>query len=338
MCYLSVNVLHPITSDNAQPLREVRLIAKAAPKLKFRREMYSIPILFEREKFMYTTLLPDFEAFQLKHLRPPGGPIFDNYPQLIKSSADEFDEFMLLSDICEEGYKNFNRTQGASFALCQEILRRFAKLHAISFVYQAVDRKRFNALVGNNLRETLFVADLPESFETFLRNKIALVEEKLNEKPQAGDQLVHDRLNEFRNSCGREMFNVCHVRDYAVVCHGDSWISNFMFKVGTVIVGAILHFNYYQCSQSNAANELVDIKFIDFQVSRFTTPVVDLSYFLACSTDKELRRRLPELLNYYHNRLMEEIRLLGHSSPELLYPCEVYADHCKKYMKFGFGE
>lgn len=80
-----------------------------------------------------------------------------------------------------------------------------------------------------------------------------------------------------------------------------------------------------------------DIKFIDIQVSRFTTPVVDLSYFLVCSTDRELRQNLPELLLHYYTHLMREIRLLGHSSPESLYPYDIYTSHCAKFMKFGFG-
>lgn len=81
----------------------------------------------------------------------------------------------------------------------------------------------------------------------------------------------------------------------------------------------------------------MDIKFIDFQVSRFTTPVVDISYFLGCSTDKELRKNLPELLSYYYDCLMAAIRGLGHEKPDELYPLQIFTEHCNKYMKFGFG-
>lgn len=82
----------------------------------------------------------------------------------------------------------------------------------------------------------------------------------------------------------------------------------------------------------------MDIKIIDFQVSRYTTPVVDLSYFLGCSTDRKLREHLPELLLDYYKTLMEEIRCLGHDSPETLYPYEAFTRHCATHMKFGFGK
>ena len=84
--------------------------------------------------------------------------------------------------------------------------------------------------------------------------------------------------------------------------------------------------------------EVQDLKLIDFQVSRFTTPVLDLSYFLGSSTNAELRKQLPDLLLFYYSTLMDEIRFLGHTSPSTLYPYEVFKRHCDSHMKFGFGK
>lgn len=86
------------------------------------------------------------------------------------------------------------------------------------------------------------------------------------------------------------------------------------------------------------ADKSLDVKILDFQVGRFTTPIVDLSYFLACSTDKDVRKNLPELLMHYYNSLMDEILHLGITTPTELYPYEVFRSQCKKYLKFGFGE
>lgn len=324
-------------SDNNNNSPAMKLIAKVAPKLTFRRvsgqdnsfpwrlilwrfqDMYNIPHLFAREMFMYNKLLPNFRAYQeqQKHLGALQ-PIFDNYPQLINSSNDSFEEFVLLADLCEEGYQTFERTQGASLQVCKEILRNFSRFHAISFVYKSRDKDRFDDLVGENLRETLFVKDIPPSFDAFLQSKIDLIRKKLENCPRKDiDELADERLKEFQKNFSDEMFETCHEQDYAVVCHGDSWISNFMYKVNE--------------------DHSLTVKLIDFQVSRYTTPVVDLSYFLATSTDKKLRESLPELLLYYYNTLMGEIRLMGCKAPETLYPYEVFTRHCKKYMKFGFG-
>lgn len=232
----NVSSLPRVLVTSADPVTELRLIAKVAPKSEFRREMYKISTLFGREKSMYQTILPEFRDFQLKHSRS-GGKLFDNYPRVIGSCDDVSDEFILFSDLCEEGYKNLDRTQGCSLRVCKAVLERFARLHAISFVYQAVDKKRFQKLVGDRLKETLFVKDIPESFMTFLQSKVDLIVSILNEsEPKEIDVQVLDKLKDFRTDCGRAMYETCHVQDYAVVCHGDSWISNFMFKVSEVIL------------------------------------------------------------------------------------------------------
>lgn len=227
MCHHRVS----FDSDPTSAPRELRLIVKVAPKMKFRREMYNIPVLFEREKFMYTTILPEFRAFEMRHLLP-GHKAFDNYPQLIRSCNQEGNEFIMLNDICDLGYSTADRTQGANYAVCKEILKKFAKLHAISFVFQAKDKHRFHEILGDNLRETLFVEDIPDSFKGFLQSKIDLIREKLRQYPNGDtDALVLERMEVFRRDCAQVMHAACNVRDYAVICHGDSWISNFMFKV-----------------------------------------------------------------------------------------------------------
>lgn len=80
-----------------------------------------------------------------------------------------------------------------------------------------------------------------------------------------------------------------------------------------------------------------ELKFLDWQVSRCGTPVIDLSYFIFCCTDTELRRRLPELLRKYHETLVERIDELG-SDGQRLFPFETLQKHLKKFSRFGFGE
>lgn len=76
--------------------------------------------------------------------------------------------------------------------------------------------------------------------------------------------------------------------------------------------------------------------FLDWQVVRYCSPVVDISYFIWCCTDVKLRRRLPELLDIYHKTLTKRISELG-SYGKSLYPYEEFERHLKKYMLFGLG-
>lgn len=80
-----------------------------------------------------------------------------------------------------------------------------------------------------------------------------------------------------------------------------------------------------------------DITFLDWQVARCGTVAIDLSYFIFCCTDAEVRKRLPELMRIYHNQLIQRIDELG-SNGQALFPFEKLEWHMKKYSKFGLGK
>lgn len=79
-----------------------------------------------------------------------------------------------------------------------------------------------------------------------------------------------------------------------------------------------------------------DITFLDWQVVRSGTVAIDLSYFIFCCTDAEVRKRLPELMRIYHSHLIQRIDEFG-SNGQALFPYEKLEWHMKKYAKFGLG-
>lgn len=78
------------------------------------------------------------------------------------------------------------------------------------------------------------------------------------------------------------------------------------------------------------------MKFLDWQVARCGTVAIDLSYFLFCCTDAELRLRWPQLLKNYHNTLVQRINELG-SDGNTLFPYEKLQWHMKHFGRFGLG-
>lgn len=57
--------------------------------------------------------------------------------------------------------------------------------------------------------------------------------------------------------------------DWTVICHGDLWINNLMFR-----------YNRGECD---------GVKFIDLQTLRYTSPVIDILHFLYTSTERSVR-------------------------------------------------
>jgi hypothetical protein len=89
--------------------------------------------------------------------------------------------------------------------------------------------------------------------------------------------------------------------------------------------------------QNTILGSTKDLKFLDWQVSRLASPVVDISYFIFCCTDAKLREALPSLLQIYHTTLMRHIKVLG-SDGEKLFSFQQLEAHMKKYAKFGLGK
>ncbi|XP_053692987.1 uncharacterized protein LOC128741299 [Sabethes cyaneus] len=294
----------------------ISVIAKVAPTSQLRRSLYNSSAHFQREKYIFDIVLPTFEKFQeTRGLKP--ARIFTHYPTIIASDCSEGREFILLEDLsAAQGYRNFQRTEPLDYDSVSEILIYLAHFHAVSFAMKDQAPDIFEKIVGQ-LRETIFVAPLHSSFEGFLKRQVDYAMKTLEHSPAKGDDEVSKRLFRFRDEYGPSMVECVDNRDDVVICHGDCWISNILYR------------------QKITSNQK-DLKFLDWQVSRCGTPVIDLSYFIFCCTDTELRTRLPELLKKYHTALLQRIDELG-SDGAKLFPFETLQLHLKKFARFGFG-
>lgn len=72
---------------------------------------------------------------------------------------------------------------------------------------------------------------------------------------------------------------------FKVLNHGDCWVNNMLFK--------------YERGQP------VDVIFIDFQLSFYSSPGIDLNYFFHTSAQNEVRNtKLRSLINIYYNTFL----------------------------------
>lgn len=209
-------------------------MAKVAPTNDFRRQMCCVPNLFRRESFVYNTLLPEFESFQRRLLSATFSErnYFKNYATCVASSTEPSSEFMLMEDLCEKGYQNFERTRGLDISSCKEILRNFARFHAISFVFIDKEPERFFSIIGDHLKETIFLDTASPDFEVGFQNTVNhAIDTIKTTTPEEGDDFMFEQLEQFKNGFSKLMRTCCTTKDHAVVCHGDSWISNLMYRV-----------------------------------------------------------------------------------------------------------
>lgn len=75
--------------------------------------------------------------------------------------------------------------------------------------------------------------------------------------------------------------------------------------------------------------------FLDWQLSRYASPVLDVFFFIFSATDKSFRdRHCQNLLKLYHSTLSASIRKMG-SDPEKLYSIEKFENDLKKYGPYA---
>lgn len=80
---------------------------------------------------------------------------------------------------------------------------------------------------------------------------------------------------------------------------------------------------------------LKSICFLDWQLSRFGPPVLDLLYFIFTVTDKQFRQQhYHSLLEIYHNSLSQTIEKFG-SDPEKLYTFDNLQSQLRKFGDFA---
>ena len=83
---------------------------------------------------------------------------------------------------------------------------------------------------------------------------------------------------------------------FNVLCHGDFWSNNIMFKY-------------------NDTNEPVEIIFVDFQMCLWTSPAIDLLYLIITSAAKDIKIKLFDyFIQYYYSKLVSSLKIFNYST------------------------
>lgn len=80
--------------------------------------------------------------------------------------------------------------------------------------------------------------------------------------------------------------------------------------------------------------KLCCMRFLDWQIARMATPIIDLSYFFYTSAGKKDLDDFEKYQKIYHESLSSFLRQMR-CDPEKLFPFEVFRQHWVKYAKYG---
>lgn len=289
-------------------------IVKCAPEASEFRMFVPLTTVYGREVYVYEKILTEYQKFQEeKGIRQQ----FRSYAKYYTSVLEEPFETIIMEDMKEIGYKLCNRQDPLDYDHVLLAMREYGRFHALSFAIRDQKPELFLEF-QNNIPEVFYdILVENEGSKKLLNYQCDRVADSFEEtdKKCAYDKFINFQSHMFEY-VGKAVAGE-NAGSYAVISHGDCWINNLLFK--------------YSKSQRSPTS----MCFIDWQMARVGSPVLDLAHFLFTSTDKKLRdQHYDSLIKEYHHSLSSFLRELG-SNPEVLFPFHVFQEHLKIFSVYG---
>ncbi|XP_044313396.1 uncharacterized protein LOC108041553 isoform X1 [Drosophila rhopaloa] len=287
------------------PEQQMVFIVKSIPRQDSVEFIEDLEV-YLKEKITYTEVLPRLELM-MQCKRRFGPKLY----QCIK----EPESTLVFEDMGQVGFKMASRELGLDEEHCQLVMERLAEFHATSMVLAVLDPHIFDAYTDGMLSPRGLAKDDGLLMRFFAGNGKELHNlvgswpgfERIAEK--IGKYMQNQRANLERSQAPQE-------KEIKVLNHGDLWVNNLLFKYDT-------------------AQRVQDLILIDFQLSVWGSPGIDLNYFFYTSLTLEvLRHRRSQLLRSYHAKLAKTLLNLDLGVPVPSY--EQILEEVHRREAYGF--
>ncbi|XP_058454347.1 uncharacterized protein LOC131432223 [Malaya genurostris] len=260
------------------------LIVKALGNFGMAEEMIQMMNVFPKEIEVYSKLIPGFEQlYAAKGIQVTFGP------KCWKHSNEPTD-ILVMEDLNEKQFKMVNRREQLDQTHTKVFLKKLAQFHAGSAMYYELNGK-----YSDKFKEGMYSERSEPMFAEHSKTQMETVTKVVRTWPNGdfyADLMVDGGVSMFR-----ELLNVTRpsANGFNVLNHGDTWCNNMMFRY-------------------NADNSIDELILIDFQMGLWSSPVIDLLYFIFSSVRGEDRfLHLDGMISFYHQHLIENLELLGYS-------------------------
>ncbi|KAG8250506.1 hypothetical protein J6590_100167 [Homalodisca vitripennis] len=258
---------------NSENLLSLSLIVKIPVKEGYFGTISNKGNLFKKEIKIYNTFFPRI-CEKCK---------FDLAPKSFKSPTESN---LILKDLIEDGYTMCDKIKNLDFKYCKHVIVTLAKFHAASVSLHHED-PNFVEDIGKEvvINENMMSIQKPV-LEYCVRTVARIAKETY------GHEVLAEFLLKNLENLWESIVEIYRRKEEGlnVLNHGDLWINNILFK-------------------TDDFGEAIDVKFIDFQFSRYSSPVLDLLFFFWGSADEVVREyRLQDLCKVYLQTLNNSLR------------------------------
>ncbi|XP_018566811.1 uncharacterized protein LOC108907557 [Anoplophora glabripennis] len=288
--------------------KQLNIVVKQAFSEQAVREIGPIRDVFLNEIYFYTKVWPKLQKFQE---RIPKEYRFTHLANCLATISEENFERLVLENLKCQGFVMHDKKQVVEKEKFEFIFKLYGKFHAMSFAYKALYPEEFSELTRG----------FREVFEKFFEKEVTVdfhkyAHEQCLENLEPGvDDAIIEKYRHYVDDVVKLFMDSLANGKYTAIIHGDCWSNNMMFKY-------------------DDSRELIDVRFLDFQLVKVASPVCDLSYCLYSGGNKETFDDLDHLLQVYHDSLSESLRAYG-CDPDELYPLKALKDDWKVHCQFG---
>lgn len=282
-------------SDASGSAESLALILKRTPSDELKMEFVRAARLFEVEGAAYAHVLPRMASALLEAV----GAACVMWPRMIAAAPDHSE--LVLEDLSAAGFTMADKRRGLSLAQSRAVMRTLGRQHASSVALHVQD-----PVAMEPFQECLFREATRIFLETYLRGAAQQLSLQLRDWPEM--EHLADRVEGLQETFWDQVIAAVtsDPSGFNVLNHGDLWVNNILFRRRSNDDG-----------QEETTTEIEDPEaaFIDWQSAVWTSPALDLLYFLYSSPSDEVRSNHEEaLLEEYHGELVRTLTALGLSA------------------------
>lgn len=223
-------ILYRISVDDSKG-KQLKVIVKIPPTSPARREQFFSRPTFIRESLFYNDIYPMFKQFQEDkgiNVKEDG---FHQVPVCYKALDEEFSEGIFLEDLRISGFDMFDRFKETTADHVNLVMKTLGKFHAISLAMKERKPELFNPF--RDIVDIFFSKD-----EASLDSIRVWYDMPKKQAIEALESLKNpDLINKAKKVLDidfLELMKTCIfgslAEPYAVLCHGDCWNNNIMFR------------------------------------------------------------------------------------------------------------
>lgn len=238
---------------------------------------------------------------------------FNEIAKCYRTITTEFEEGLYFEDLKVSGFEMFDRFQDVTIDHVKLVMNTLGKFHAISFALRDQNPKKFNEF--KEIQDIFLTRKADENLRNYFVSLTDRAIKTLDEKLHAN--LIEKVIKLCGNSLMDTMIECVDGtanEPYSVLCHGDCWNNNILFKYKVkllilflLIILLISNLCYLFLFSQNG--KPIDIRLLDWQIARYSSPVCDLAYYIYGGTTKEFRDQYYDIiLKTYHNSLSDFMR------------------------------